>query len=84
MLLASLTKLICGEGTCTKNSLSAWDLSAPPTPTHTCVHLGLWLGLHYLPPTSSPGIEKATQILPTAETCRDFHHFALVGRQDTP
>lgn len=56
----------------------------PPLPPVHVFTWCLWFVLHHLPPTPSSGIEKATHILPTAETCRDFHHFALVGSQDTP
>lgn len=43
----------------------------------------LWFVFHHFPLTSFPGMAKTAQILPTAETCGVFHHFAMVESQDT-
>lgn len=82
MLLASLAKLICVEGTQTKTqSKCLAPFCYPPMYMFTrCLRLVF----HHFPPTPSPGTGKATQIFPTAETCGDVHRVALAGGQDTP
>ena len=78
VLLVSLAKLICVEGTCTGSRL------LPPLPPVHVFTWCLWFVLHHLPPLLPLALKKQPKSFLLQIFCRDFHHFALAGSQDTP